>query len=74
MASKNKDHQGVVNKIYKILLQDNLRIDKRVVDAICYSSSEFTADRMRDGDDSRPIRWRYWGIFAIRNKLKKRKV
>lgn len=74
MASQNKDHKNAVTKVYNILKSEGIQIDKRVVDAICYSSSEFTSKLMRDPEDTRPVRWMYWGIFAMRKGLKKRRV
>lgn len=53
-------------------IAEELNIDKRVVNAICRHSCEFTAGVFRDSEDLRPIRWRYLGILAIMNNKKKK--
>jgi hypothetical protein len=69
MASRNKEHDVLISKI-----TDIVKIDKRVVDAICRSSLKFTADVLRNPDDIRPIRHRYFGVFAMRTYCKKKKL
>jgi hypothetical protein len=66
MASSNKEHDKIVS-----LITDIVKIDRRVVDAICRYSFKFKANVIRNPIDKRPIRDRYLGVFAIREAYKK---
>ncbi len=61
------------NKLVKDIAE-KLNINKRVVDTVCRHSLHFTANRMRDFNDLRPVRWRYLGILAIIEGKEKRKL
>lgn len=67
MTAQNSDHDRIVKKI-----SEDLNIDRRVVNAICRHSSEFTSRVFRDVEDCRAIRWKYLGVLAIMKNRKKK--
>ena len=46
--------------------------DRRVVDVVSRHFFNFIAECIRDTDNVKPIRLRYFCVFAIRNKVKKK--
>lgn len=56
----NNKHQQFVKEIAK-----EFDIDERVAYVIISSLFIFTAKVIRDVDDPRPIRHRYWGVFSL---------
>ena len=46
-------------------------IDPRVVRLVADYPFRFVRDRMKDNEDWRPIRIRYFGIFALRPKFRR---
>lgn len=69
MFGTSKVHDVFVREISK-----EVNIDVRVVDCICRHLSRFLAERIRDGEDNRPVRWRYLGVFAMMKGTKKKNV
>jgi hypothetical protein len=64
-------HEKLIREVREKIAKD---MDIRVVTEICNHPLRFTASVMRDPDDLRPIRWRYWGVFdIIKSRKKKRK-
>ena len=48
-------------------------LDLRVIDHICRDPLKFTAGKIRDPHDTRPIRWRYVGVFSLLKGRTKKK-
>ena len=65
------------NEIYREQIIDEMYekfgVDKRVLREICYYPLKFAKRRMEDFNDSRPIRIRYFGVFAQKEKHNKEK-
>lgn len=62
-------HNIIIDEISK-----KFKIDKRIANLTTRSPFSFLVERIRDNEDSRPIRFKYLGVFAIIKGREKSKL
>lgn len=71
----SKEHSNIMFEIKEEIKKIyNIDLDRRVVDFAATHPFLFTAERMRDSKDDRPVRHRYLFIIAIKNNKKSNQV
>lgn len=53
------------------LAAQKYKLDKRVISKVVRHPSLFLLNVMQDPVDERPVRWKYWGVFALRKNRRK---
>ena len=71
----SKEHYNIISEVKEEIEKlYNITLDRRVVDFVATHPFLFTAERMRDPEDERPIRHRYLFIIAMKENKKSNQV